>query len=221
LHGRTELGLAPDEYAALTMVLLRLLAFKPQAPKVQQALAPVAQKKTLTTAPVRPIEATTPSVVPSATPVQIRNLPIREATEPSERTTPKVLAITEEGHFWAQTVGQLVANEAVTALVRELALQSQLIARDIDQWHLRIESESLNQGTARERLQAALNAQGFAVKLAVEIGKVTDSPAQRNAAALAEKQKAAENLIQSDPLVQDMIQNFGAKIVPGTIRLIS
>ena len=231
LHGRTELGLAPDEYAALTMVLLRLLAFKPQAPKVQQALAPVAQKKTLTTAPLSPIEAPAASnemsetpvapALPSATPVQIRNLPIREATEPSERTTPKVLLMTEEGHFWAQTVRQLVANEAVTALVRELALQSQLIARDIDQWHLRIESESLNQGTARERLQAALNAQGFVVKLVVEIGKVTDSPAQRNAAALAEKQNAAENLIQSDPLVQDMIQNFGAKIVPGTIRLIS
>ena len=129
--------------------------------------------------------------------------------------------MSEEGHFWTQTVRQLVANEAVTALVRELALQSQLIARDTDQWHLRIESESLNQGTARERLQAALNAQGFAVKLVVEIGKVTDSPAQRNAADLAEKQNAAENLIQSDPLVQDMIQNFGAKIVPGTIRLIS
>ena len=31
LHGRGELGLAPDEYAALTMVLLRLLAFKPDA----------------------------------------------------------------------------------------------------------------------------------------------------------------------------------------------
>ena len=231
LHGRTELGLAPDEYAALTMVLLRLLAFKPQAPKVQQALAPVAQKKTLTTAPLSPIEAPAASnemsgtpvapALPSATPVQIRNLPIREATEPSERTTSKVLLMTEEGHFWAQTVRQLVANEAVTALVRELALQSQLIARDTDQWHLRIESESLNQGTARERLQAALNAQGFAVKLVVEIGKVTDSPAQRNAAALAEKQNAAENLIQSDPLVQDMIQNFDAKIVPGTIRLIS
>jgi DNA polymerase-3 subunit gamma/tau len=228
LHGRTELGLAPDEYAALTMVLLRLLAFKPQGSKVQQASAPEAQKKTLTTAPVSPIEAPvasaeTPaaSALSSATPVKIRNLPIREATEPSERTTPKVLVMSEEGHFWTQTVRQLVANEAVTALVRELALQSQLVARDTDQWHLRIESESLNQGSARERLQAALNAQGFAVKLVVEIGKVTDSPAQRNAAALAEKQNAAENLIQSDPLVQDMIQNFGAKIVPGTIRLIS
>ena len=232
LHGRTELGLAPDEYAALTMVLLRLLAFKPQGSKVQQASAPEAQKKTLTTAPVSPIEAheaneapvasaQTQAAPPSEIPVQIRNLPIREATEPSQRTTPKVLVMSEEGHFWTQTVRQLVANEAVTALVRELALQSQLVARDTDQWHLRIESESLNQGTARERLQAALNAQGFAVKLVVEIGKVTDSPAQRNAAALAEKQNAAENLIQSDPLVQDMIQNFGAKIVPGTIRLIS
>ena len=232
LHGRTELGLAPDEYAALTMVLLRLLAFKPQGSKVQQASAPEAQKKTLTTAPVSPIEAPeateapvasaqTQAAPPSEMPVQIRNLPIREASEPSQRTTPKVLVMSEEGHFWVQTVRQLIANEAVTALVRELALQSQLIARDTDQWHLRIESESLNQGTARERLQAALNAQGFAVKLVVEIGKVTDSPAQRNAAALAEKQNAAENLIQSDPLVQDMIQNFGAKIVPGTIRLIS
>src|SRR3954469_23900544 len=40
LHGRAELGLAPDEYAALTMVLLRLLAFKPGA----------MQKKTLNSA---------------------------------------------------------------------------------------------------------------------------------------------------------------------------
>jgi DNA polymerase-3 subunit gamma/tau len=207
LHGRAELGLAPDEYAALTMVLLRLLAFKPkahQAHSTHEAQAPAAQKKTLTTAPI-----------------QVKNLPVRQASEPTERTAPKLLAVTEEGHFWAQTVRQLVATEAVTALVRELALQSQLIARDTDQWHLRIDSESLNQGTARERLQAALNAAGFAVKLVVEIGKVTDSPAQRNAADLAEKQKAAEDLIHSDPMVQAMVENFGAKIVPGTIKLIS
>jgi len=154
-------------------------------------------------------------------PIQVKNLPVRQASEPSERTAPRVLVATEEGHFWAQTVRQLVATEAVSALVRELALQSQLIARDTDQWHLRIDSESLNQGTARERLQAALNSAGYAVKLVVEIGKVTDSPAQRNAAELAEKQKAAEDLIHSDPMVQAMVENFGAKIVPGTIKLIS
>ena len=240
LHGRTELGLAPDEYAALTMVLLRLLAFKPKSHQVQQAQAPAAEKKTLTTAPPSPLPtqpatssaASTPPVdeklsvkLPasdaSTAPIQVKNLPVRQASEPTDRTAPKVLVATEEGHFWTQTVRQLVASEAVTALVRELALQSQLIARDTDQWHLRIDSESLNQGSARERLQAALNEAGFAVKLVVEIGKVTDSPAQRNAADLAEKQKAAEELIHSDPMVQAMVQNFGAKIVPGTLKLIS
>ena len=242
LHGRTELGLAPDEYAALTMVLLRLLAFKPkahQAQEAQQVQVPAAQKKTLTTAPsseaaAQPATASSPAPLTAnessvelpvsearIAPIQVKNLPVRQASEPSERTAPKVLVATEEGHFWTQTVRQLVATEAVTALVRELALQSQLIARDTDQWHLRIDSESLNQGTARERLQAALNSAGHAVKLVVEIGKVTDSPAQRNAADLAEKQKAAEDLIHSDPMVQAMVENFGAKIVPGTIKLIS
>ena len=241
LHGRTELGLAPDEYAALTMVLLRLLAFKPkahQAQEVHQVQAPAAQKKTLATAPPsaaaaqpatsspEPFTADESSVELPAleariAPIQVKNLPVRQASEPTERTAPKVLVVTEEGHFWTQTVRQLVASEAVTALVRELALQSQLIARDTDQWHLRIDSESLNQGAARERLQAALNSAGYAVKLVVEIGKVTDSPAQRNAADLAEKQKAAEDLIHSDPMVQAMVENFGAKIVPGTIKLIS
>jgi DNA polymerase-3 subunit gamma/tau len=239
LHGRAELGLAPDEYAALTMVLLRLLAFKPKSHQVQQAQSPAAEKKTLTTAPPSPLPtqpATSSALTPpadeklslklsasdaSTAPIQVKNLPVRQASEPTDRTAPKVLVATEEGHFWTQTVRQLVASEAVTALVRELALQSQLIARDTDQWHLRIDSESLNQGSARERLQAALNEAGFAVKLVVEIGKVTDSPAQRNAADLAEKQKAAEELIHSDPMVQAMVQNFGAKIVPGTLKLIS
>jgi DNA polymerase-3 subunit gamma/tau len=45
LHGRGELGLAPDEYAALTMVLLRLLAFKPGAGQA------AAEKKTLSEPP--------------------------------------------------------------------------------------------------------------------------------------------------------------------------
>ncbi len=270
LHGRAELGLAPDEYAALTMVLLRLLAFKPKTLNVEQAPSPLAQKKTLTTASeedlkpqpssvspaltsakassdssntaVRPAQAHTTALsetsvaldasdppwdVPQEssaavqTPsVQVKTLAVREASEPTQRTTPRAVVLTEEGHFWTDTVRAMVAAESITALVRELALQSQLIGRDTDQWQLRIESESLNQGVARERLQNALAAAGHAVKLVVEIGKVTDSPALRNAADLAAKQKAAEELIHSDPLVQTMVQEFGAKIVPGSIKLI-
>jgi DNA polymerase III subunit gamma/tau len=46
LHGRAELGLAPDEYAGLAMVLLRGLAFRPQP-----AYRAPAEKKSLNSAP--------------------------------------------------------------------------------------------------------------------------------------------------------------------------
>jgi DNA polymerase-3 subunit gamma/tau len=298
LHGRGELGLAPDEYAALTMVLLRLLAFKPGA---QLAAAASAEKKTLKTAetpsaphtartesPVsvradpfgkaqdRPVEAlrlaqgerptgvtavaTPQSATPAAAPAPFappgQVLPVMErpraepgrpqaspapATPPQPaspvfavpvRTAPETradvaanaqasaatLVPTEEGAFWHLTVQQLVASEAVTALVRELALQSQLVARDTGHWLLRVERESLNQPSSRERLQNALQAAGHAVSLSVEVGRVSDSPARRNAAAAAERQLAAEKIILDDPFVQTMMRDFGAKIVPGSIK---
>jgi len=109
----------------------------------------------------------------------------------------------------------------VTALARELALQSQLVARDDDHWMLRVERESLNQPGSRERLRQALHAAGHAVNLSVEVGPVTDSPARRTAAAQARQQRAAEEVIRNDPFVQAMMRDFGAKIVPGSIKPVS
>jgi DNA polymerase-3 subunit gamma/tau len=123
------------------------------------------------------------------------------------------LQATEEGAYWQSVVQQLIAQEAVTALVRELALQSQLVARDAGHWLLRVERESLNQGSNRERLQQALQAAGHAVQLSVEIGRVQDSPAKRAAAAAQERQQQAEQLIHSDPQVQALMADFGAKIL--------
>jgi DNA polymerase-3 subunit gamma/tau len=66
LHGRAELGLAPDEYAALTMVLLRLLAFKPSV-NVSAAQPDQAEKKTLKTDAGVPAAAPAPRVEPAST----------------------------------------------------------------------------------------------------------------------------------------------------------
>ena len=81
----------------------------------------------------------------------------------------------------------------------------------------------MSQPAAREKLQAALQAalNDTALTLSVEIGTVSDTPARRNSAALAERQLAAEALIHNDPFVQDMIRNWGAKIVPGSIKSVS
>ena len=102
--------------------------------------------------------------------------------------------------------------------MRELALQSQLVARDTDTWVLRVERESLNSTMSRERLQAALAAAGHAVRLTVEVGRVQDSPAKRNMAAAAARQAGAEAIILNDAYVQTLMRDYGAKIVPGSIK---
>jgi DNA polymerase-3 subunit gamma/tau len=63
-----------------------------------------------------------------------------------------------------------------------------------------------------------LRSAGHDVALSVEVGVVTDSPARRNAAAAQARQQAAEAIILQDPLVQDLMRDFGAKIVPGSIK---
>jgi len=292
LHGRGELGLAPDEYAGLTMVLLRLLAFKPAAgrasaqgsaaeplkkslPEAAKADAPLhvlpasalavrspvlavpAQSSPSPTPPVTPstpstpstaaenIEITHPALVDIAPPainseadsdlavtlpaqqtpqaLATPDTPAMPAT-PATPEVPDVPAASRDGlqldNLWSVTVNQLVAAEAVAALTRELALQSQLCGRSGVVWQLRVERESLSQSAAREKLQLAMQVAlaDPALKISVEIGPVTDSPARRNAAALAERQKQAEATIQGDPFVQDMIRDWGAKIVPGSIK---
>ena len=170
---------------------------------------PVVEQRRREPLPVR--ERPTQDVV--GVPVRVQPEPLREPSRP-----PTEFERTDEGDFWHATVQQLVAGEAVTALSRELALQSQLVARDTGHWLLRVERESLNQGASRERLQNALRAAGHAVDLGIEIGTVIDSPARRNAAAAAERQKQAEAVIHNDPFVQQMVRDFGAKIVPGSIK---
>jgi DNA polymerase-3 subunit gamma/tau len=345
LHGRQELGLAPDEYAALTMVLLRLLAFKPKGvatsasasaekktliegprassapaatahPAATAAISPtlnhppiampaaVAPRAASSAPPMQPLPTTQPVAVaepvapvaiqppknseavqhpsPAAAPpvhvaaptrvppapqgqaLPVREMsatagqapefipsddeddapyapeyddfdhdsdaavvamPVREQPVPSAQLEPLVpttvvpeVQATPEGEFWHGLVMQMSAAETINALVRELGLQSQLMARDTDTWMLRVERESLNSAMSRERLQAALATAGYPVRLTVEVGRVQDSPAKRNAVAAAQRQAGAEAIIFNDPYVQTLMRDFGARIVPGSIK---
>ena len=251
IHGRADLGLAPDEYAALTMVLLRLLAFKPGAvqastekkspnlrskplqPSEPQASEPEPDSQGMP--PFDVIEPTSDAIASIASEAVVPDeileplivVPVKEAT-PDElmvRHTPSVpegLLTTPEGDVWFTTVQRLLAEERVTALVRELALQAQLVAIDESvtppHWLLRIERESLNQGATRERLATALNEAGIVVTLAVELGLVQDTPAKRMAFATEQKLADARAVMENDPFVQHMMRDFGATIVPGTLK---
>ena len=175
-------------------------------------------------APVR--RAPAPAVAATAAVAvdhRVVGVPVRQQAETladasAAAQAAAVLIPTEEGDFWHATVQALVDAQAIGAMVRELALQSQLVARDEGQWLLRVERESLNQPGSRDRLTQALKEAGFDVALVVEVGRVTDSPGRRNAQASAERQVAAEQLIYATPLVQTLMKDFGARVVPGSIR---
>jgi len=141
--------------------------------------------------------------------------------EPGEMVPVVEPVVSAEGDFWFDAVMQLVRAETITALVRELGLQSQLMARDQGRWLLRVERESLNQGNTRERLTTALQTLGHHIQLALEIGPVQDSASLRLAADAARRQREAEQIIRDDPFVQNMMRDFGGKIVPGTLKAIT
>jgi DNA polymerase III subunit gamma/tau len=96
LQGRAELALAPDEYAGLTMVLLRVLAFRPghevtmpsrSAPLRQSSSAPQARLvvPVVVTAPASapvPVAAAQPRPSPAPAPAAVQALAPAAADEP-------------------------------------------------------------------------------------------------------------------------------------------
>ena len=334
LHGRQELGLAPDEYAALNMILLRALVFMPKSTVPSGALsvtetlgqksnnfistenhlastdAPLSAPLAVVTntvshsvpetlaspavsvtpiavptapqlidspsTPVAPASHNAPSAItstPTSTanldnispslralvqaqstpttgqPVQpahsVRQLPVRTLTEPEVMPEAEVIHLTpspvlvkpqyqatEAGDFWLKVVQDLVKKELVNAFVRELALQSQLIARDQlssanneasqqapEQWYLRVERESLIQGTNKERLEQALLNAGWQVKLVVEIGAVSDNPVKRLSAQKTQLQDEAIEFLAAHPWVQTWVNDWDAKLITSSVQI--
>jgi len=297
VHGRAELSLLSDEYAALTMVLLRLLAFPaggaapaPAAPRsaplvasprLARATAPVvvplAPKAVAKTAPVqaapvpKPLAAPAPvanraaaaspaprasdepppwadepvpddeefslaqrpgaerpvvSPEPPAAAPRRAPQPAAEAVAPSMAPAP-VLSVTTTawGDQWSDTIRPLLASGTLVALVRELAVQSELIAVQPHadggrQWQLRVDRESLRAPALAVKLAGALqSALGEPVHIDVISGTPVDAIAKRDAVAREAAQREAEALIQNDPLVLELMAQFRtARIVPGTIK---
>ena len=153
---------------------------------------------------------------PASVPLQPQPQPLEPPRAAQAEAAPAAPAA--EADFWFQTVMALSESEAIIALVRELALQSELVARVGDEWQLRSANASLLQSAARERLQAALVQAGYPVRLRIERGETVDTPARRLAAAAAERQRQAEATMTQDPFVQAMQRDFGGKIVPGSIK---
>ncbi|MEP7057184.1 MAG: DNA polymerase III subunit gamma/tau C-terminal domain-containing protein, partial [Caldimonas sp.] len=248
LHGRAEIGLAPDEYSGLVMVLLRMLAF-PAAdetatarPAGSGAAAPSRAVRADAVAPssaalraTRSDDAASRAAV-AAVPIQSvaagaeRRAAARSATPANVHTAPPDSMPSDSpdarqlGDRWVDAVQRMTQAGSIAALVRELALQAQCIEVDDDAspplWRLRVEREMLRAPAQCEKLQAALvEVLGRAVRIEIESGVAVDTPASREAAERARRQAEAEQTIHDDPLVQALMAQYKtARIVPGSVK---
>lgn len=103
-----------------------------------------------------------------------------------------------------------------------IAANCTLVEANGDDWllHLDPAHSALFNPTQQRRLNDALNQQqGRSIKLRIELCKPEqETPAQAAARRRAERQRSAEASIQADPLVQQMIQQFAAKVRDDSIE---
>ncbi|HEX7341786.1 MAG TPA: DNA polymerase III subunit gamma/tau [Rhodanobacteraceae bacterium] len=217
--GRRDLGLAPDMRTGFEMVLLRMLAFHPStdgAPARAVAsgrggTATSAGRATRTSAPApaAPVHADTPPA------------PVRSASTPAVADVPTVTTRSSDASpDWVT----LIEQAGLHGPLRELAVNATLRSLDdgvltlaLDSRHANLAVEPMT-GQMQDKIAIAL---GRPVKLrfvTVSADAVTDTPAARARAVHDERQAEAERAIDEDPLVQAMKRDFGARVVPQSVR---
>jgi len=131
---------------------------------------------------------------------------------------------TELGTRWYALIGRCAEAGKLVAMVRALAMQSELFHCDAEgespTWRLRVNLETLRNPALADKLAAILRElTGQNLQLAVEMGDPQDTPLKRDAAEADRKQRAAIDEIQSDATVRALLAQFQtARILPGSVK---
>lgn len=104
----------------------------------------------------------------------------------------------------------------------QLAFNSELMALEGNTLKLNVPVPQYAEASQVAKLKSALAEKlGQHVDVQVEVGPARRTAAAHDAAMRAQRQQEAEREIGADPFVQSLIREFGASIVPGSIRPIS
>ncbi len=230
VHGARDLPHAPDPRMGVEMTLLRLLAFRPEAPpsasdgaggepRARPATAaaprsePVGQDgDSVPVSPRAPGSGEPATDVAPEAPRAAVDEQVESVSEPPP-PEPGPAPVANPGTFeWHAFASRLPAGTA-----RELALHSELQSRDAERVVLALApgNRTLCTERARGRLKAALEeALGHSLHLEIvdqaEPGAAT--PAARLAADAAERQASAEAAMREDPVVRALGEQFGAEV---------
>ena len=116
----------------------------------------------------------------------------------------------------------LAVELGLTGIAHQLAFNSELTALDGQALKLSVPVPQYADNAQVTKLKAALAERlGRPVDVVVEVGPASRTAATLDAAARAERQREAEREIDADPFVQSLIRDFGASIVPGSVKPLS
>ena len=224
LQGRADFALAPDEYAAFTMPLLRMLAFAPET-SGQPRLAGQPTPASHPTPTRRPASQSAPVERTSVPPAARGQLPTAQPAPPSARTrgpsSPQPeLAVgpSGQGIDWQDLIAQLKLG----GMARMLAQHSELMTHDADRMELRVPEahRHLLEKPYRDKLQSAVEEHfGRRVRLEFTLGEATgNTPAERADQERQARQRGAIEAIDRDPFVRELVENFDARVIDESIR---
>lgn len=219
LLARRDLHLAPDSRVGLEMALLRMLAFQPQASR-DDGPVPTSrprQEISVGTAKLRP----SGKVFEPAAPVPAVAPAVRESPAPfpdprmAATPAPASKASASGPADWGQVLQQLDIlglwkGMLEHAEAREFTPESVTIA--LSPGHANMADSPKFRAALEQALKAYLGQQPKLKLIRMESAQ-GDTPARRQAQARQMRQAAAEQSMQDDPLVQEILQTFEASIV--------
>jgi DNA polymerase III subunit gamma/tau len=113
----------------------------------------------------------------------------------------------------------LAVGLSLKGISYQLAFNSELIALEGTTLKLSVPVPQYAESSQVAKLKTALAERlGKELEVEVVVGPARRTAAALDAAARAQRQKEAEREIGTDPFVQSLIREFGASIVPGSIR---
>ena len=231
LLGRRDIGLAPDEFAGFTMSLLRMLAFTPNENSAQKAkpTSPINSARPTAAALISTTERSASIVVAEAasSAVADNSVAIPNPVTPNV-VTPAIETPVEDIATAPRSGGtsfngnwRALVDALKLGLARELAKHCELVSYDDDSITLSVpESQKhLVSANYQEKLTTAIT-QHFdrKIRLQFSIGGTGNTPAKQISQEKAQAQANAETAIEEDSFVQALIDDFGATIIPNSIK---
>ncbi|MGA8093663.1 MAG: DNA polymerase III subunit gamma/tau [Steroidobacteraceae bacterium] len=206
--GRRDLALAPDPRTGFEMVLLRMIAFRPQAAAGESR------------ATGSPPSARSAAPVPAPSPVAPKSGPSSAASVFATALTPAAapVAVQSGGQEWAAIISAIELQGAA----RQLATHCVLVGREGAVVRLALDPRSKFMRTAavEEKLAQALG-KHYGEPVRLEFTAVipqAETPAQAGQRVSQEEAESARRAFEADPGVQGFRDRFGATMLPETIR---